>query len=363
MWMRAAGVLVALAATAHAKSFVTGPSAVDDSEPPAVLEIGPIGLPFTIETLRVAMHSGELGVTARLTMIVTTEDEPEVRVPIVLPQGAHVTGAALTIGKTQRMVATAWVPEQATAQFETEAYVSRDPILVELAQDGDIDVRAFPLGAKTPAKIEIDIELPPITALSIQSTNTIGIIEANGRRWLPGEDVVIAVPTQRSLLANEKIAARTRVSSVTSLYAGPPPAADPFARQVRRGDHMRRRVMVPVVTIGHVTPVVRETSVDARTVRQAIRLRHAQLQRCYTSVVEYSGGPQGTVMLSLLIDTAGRVAEVRTSGELADERITSCLSEVARGLEFHAGTTAVQVNYPLHFKLRDPRQPSAFPGL
>ncbi|HEY4179372.1 MAG TPA: AgmX/PglI C-terminal domain-containing protein [Kofleriaceae bacterium] len=96
---------------------------------------------------------------------------------------------------------------------------------------------------------------------------------------------------------------------------------------------------------------IRYDSLSTQEIRRVMTLYKAQLARCYTQAVEYSGGPDGTVNLHFFVDRSGAVASVETSGDLGDERVSSCLAGVMKSISFRSSDTAVQVNYPLHFHL------------
>ena len=98
-------------------------------------------------------------------------------------------------------------------------------------------------------------------------------------------------------------------------------------------------------------PVVMSCSFGGRPFRRVFKQHHAQLARCYTRVIEYQGGPEGTAVLHVTIAADGTVVEASVDGELGDTRITDCLATEAKHWKFAPDDTTVVVNYSLSFRI------------
>ncbi|HEY4057000.1 MAG TPA: AgmX/PglI C-terminal domain-containing protein [Kofleriaceae bacterium] len=340
MWTRAICLLIALGATADAKTFST--RAVQEERPaPATVQLGALGTAFAIDQLTVSVAASDVGATAHLTLHVSTTSPPEVRpgplvLDAVLPAGASVTGAAIKLGNSKRMRASAWDASQARTELARVIEHGSDPLLVEQTDDEThVAIHVFPITQQASAVIELDVELPEIDRLAIESASTIGFTEANGHRYRAGDSVIVKLPIHRRV-ASIATSAR-RVDHLTSLYAGSAPSDRP---------------LVVVCGCGlYFDPAHPHDTIDKGSVRRVMKRYKAQLARCYTQQYEFSGGPDATVNLAFSIGLEGTVESVSTSGDLSDERVTSCLTDLVKTFAFTPTDTRVDVNYPLHFHL------------
>ena len=201
---------------------------------------------------------------------------------------------------------------------------------------GDVlDLRAFPLTKAEAGRIELTIELPELSALTLDaSAKTIEIV--NGASTTTHRKVVrpitIDVPRQRELEGTPVVAARPHVDATKSFYGGfvPPP--------------------VPIITFGG-RPRFELQSMGKGEIKREIKRHIARLGRCYEKAVEYKGGPDGEAVLHFMIDTDGHIGSLSIDGTITDPQITSCLAGVVAQFEFRAGDANTLVNYPLRFRL------------
>jgi hypothetical protein len=105
----------------------------------------------------------------------------------------------------------------------------------------------------------------------------------------------------------------------------------------------------PVVVVP--APVAISCSFGAPPIRRVFKEHRAQLTRCYTRVVEYRGGADGTAVLHVTIAADGTVTATSVDGTLDDARITGCLVAEVKRWSFPADDATVVVNYPLQFRL------------
>ena len=260
-----------------------------------------------------------------------------------IPRGARVTGVALTLGKTERMVAVAMGPERARTDYQTILNRGKDPILVEWNGEAAgvdvLDVKAFPLTKTDPGRIELTIELPQLSTLAIDaSAKTIEIVNGASRvtHRKPTRPITIDVPQQRELAAVSRTTPRPHVNATTSFYVGMPLSME-----------------VPTITFGGGPPRRQGpfSSVDKQEIRKEIKRHIVRLGRCYEQVVEYKGGIEGESVLHFQIDGDGKVVSTTIDGTIEDETIISCLEGVVAQFEFRPGDGNVIVNYPLRFQL------------
>lgn len=345
MWARSLVVIAALAGTVHAEFDASPPRASEPVTQTPRLRIGHPGAKLALDKVAVTVEHDALGLTANLTLLVSTTDNAagEAVMALELPAGARVTGVALTIGKTERMVAVARGSRAALASYEDMLGRGRDPVLVQwmgTAATGDLlEVRAFPLTTTERGAIELTIELPTIAALAIDTpAPTVEIASVTRKTYRNvKEPITVELPYWRELDLGLTVA-RPHVSATTSLYAGFAPAGPE----------------VPIIFTGSARSYRQACfSPDKPMIRREIKRQMARLQHCYVRAYQYSptGGPDADAVLHFTIDRAGKVAETSVDGTIQDPAITSCLAEVVGQLVFPAGDASTQVNYPLHFRL------------
>lgn len=342
MWARSLIVIAALGGSARAEFDASPPR---DIEPVVVaprLRIGQPGPKLTVDKVTVDIEQDALALTANVTLSVSTSDNAarEATIALEVPHGARVTGVALTIGKTQRMVALATGAQRAAMNYLRVLDDGKDPVLVQWRSAnaaGDvIEVRAFPLTATMAARVELAIELPAAPALVVDTQARVVEIASITRKTYRkvAEPIVVELPPWRELDLGLTVP-RPHVNATTSFYAGFPPD-----------------LQAPLVFIGGSGPRWC-FSPDKAMIRRVIKWHMAQLQHCYDRAYQYNpnGGPDADAVLHFTIDPAGKVAETTVDGTIAEPAITSCLAEVIGGLTFPAGDAVTQVNYPLHFRL------------
>jgi len=344
MWARSLVVIAALGGTAAAEALdVSLPYVPEPAPVTHRLGIGQPGDKLALDKVAVAIRQDALGVTAEVTLSVSTQETVarEAVIALDVPRGARVTGVALTLGKTERMVAHANTAEQASVEYERWLTRGKDPVLVQWkseGKDGDLlEIRAFPLTKTDAGRIELTIELPQeLAALTVDAiAPTVEVIGEKTYRKVQ-RPIVVQVPARRELVL-PLAAARPAVTSTTSLYAGFAPSMGLPPIVVTIGSHRQHRVVAPVA---------------ANEIRKEVKRNLARLQYCYERVVQYGGEKiEGEAVLHFLVGRSGKVESVTVDGTITNERITSCLAETVAKFDFRAGDSAVVVNYPLRFCL------------
>jgi len=341
MWARSVLLLAGLAGTASAEFDQSTPLEVRPVAEPPRLRIGHPGDRLALDKISLAIQQDALGLTASVTLSVSTTESVarEAVIGLEVPHGARVTGVALTIGTTERMVALASSAESARVDYQRVREQLRDPILVEWKSTGErgdvLEVRAFPLTKGNAGRIELTIELPEITSLTLEaSAPTIEVATTTRRAYRRVKrPITIDVPGRRELELPLAVA-RPSVDPATSFYAGAAPSM----------------VMPTIVLGGHRGRHVERYSADKHEIRKEVKRHMARLARCWERAVEYRGGPEGEAMLHFAIDPAGKIASTTIDGTITDPAVTSCLAGVVAQFEFRAGDSTVVVNYPLRFK-------------
>lgn len=404
MWMRTLALIALAPALAFARTSVSrharaAEPATNTDEQATQFVIGKAGADISLDKLRVVVRGGD-ATTVRLALTLSTRsnERRQAVIPLALPDGARIVGAAVTIGSTPRVVANPLAPMDARTTYQELFTVGKDPLLVERVNpeldallpigparepQGDhmrttvwdafapvparatdrtglveYVVRAFPLTKLDTARVELTIELASYdsTRLVIAHAQRIGIVEVERpmvtedgetldpeicepaivRRVNVRAPIASTLPPMRRMpIAFANFVERAHVDTSHSLFAG---WAAPTA-------------VVPIVHIGGPVRGPLFSSVDKRTIRSVVKQHLPQLRRCYTAVTEYRGGQEGTAVMHFFISTDGTVASVNVDGELEDPRITSCLADQVRQWEFHPGDTGTMVNYPLTFRL------------
>ncbi|MFN0253780.1 MAG: AgmX/PglI C-terminal domain-containing protein [Kofleriaceae bacterium] len=333
------------------------------------------------------------------TMSTPSTDRRQAVMPLGLPEGARIVGAAVAIGNEARMVASMMSPAGAREEYQDVFRIAEDPLLVErvdpardvhaIANDAfDVGatpifptgaapslqafvpvppeatdrggyvnyvVRAFPLTERDKARVELTIELPDHTArLEIANEQRIRTLEieratASGpnvrRRHDVREPIALDLPAPLRMPVSiarvaDRVADRMSVDATHSLYAG-------FAPPIP----LRGRAAVPTVSIDMPHGPLPHCGVDKTTIRRVVKQHMAQLARCYTRVTEYRGGQEGTAVMHFFIAQDGTVSNAFVDGEIEDVRITECLVDELVRWQFTPGDSGVMVHYPLTFKL------------
>jgi hypothetical protein len=410
MWMRTLALIALAPALVFAKTSVStgardaraGVSEPDVRGTTATIVLGMAGRDIVIDKLRVVMprapgdDDGARTVRLVFTMSTASTERRQAVMPLGLPDGARIVGAAVAIGNEARMVASMLSPEAAREEYQDVFRIAKDPLLVErvdrardvhaIANDAfdegptpmfptgsapsfeafvpvppdatdragyaNYVVRAFPLTDRDKALVELVIELPDDAGrVEIANEQRIRTFEIE-RATASGPDVrrkhdVIApiamdLPAARRMpVSVANVAERMHVDMTHSLYAG-------FAPMVpMRG----RAAAVPTVSIGVPHRAPHYWSADKTTIRRVVRQHMAQLARCYTRVTEYRGGQEGTAVMHFFIELDGTVSNAFVDGEIDDARITECLVDQVVQWQFTPGHAGVMVHYPLTFKL------------
>ncbi len=341
MLARSLVVVAMLTGPAVAEFDLARPRDIETAAETPRLRIGQPGAKLALDKVAVSIEQDALALTANVTLTVSTTDNAarEATIALEVPHGARITGVALTIGKTERMIALASSVERAALDYQRVLDYGKDPVLVQWkstsAAGDQIEVRAFPLTTKERGRIELTIELPAIPALTIDTQTASALIMGKTHRQVR-EPITIELPARRELDFGLTVP-RPHVNATTSFYAGFAPSGQ----------------NLPSVTFGPAPRRYGPFSPDKAMIRRQVKRRIAQLQHCYERAYQYNplGGPDADAVLHFTIDTTGKIADTSISGTIEDPAITSCLAGVIAQLEFSAGESATQVNYPLHFRL------------
>ncbi len=335
-------------------AILSGPAAAEfDQSPPRDIEtvaqtprlrIGQPGAKLALDKVAVTIEQDALGVTAKVKLSVSTSHNTagEAVMAIEVPHGARITGVALTIGKTQRMVAAASGTESARVAYENVLMRGRDPVLAQwkaAGSNGDvIEVRAFPLTTTERGQIELTIELPTMSALTVDTiAPSVEVASVSHRTYRKvTRPITIEVP-QRRELALPLATVRPAVSETTSFYAGFAPTASEVPIVFISGPHYSKGCF----------------SADKTMIRRQLKRQSAKLQYCYERAYTFNpiGGPDADAVLHFTIDPAGKITDTSISGTIEEPAILTCLANVVAQLEFGPGDVTTQVNYPLHFRL------------
>jgi hypothetical protein len=90
---------------------------------------------------------------------------------------------------------------------------------------------------------------------------------------------------------------------------------------------------------------------DRTKIQLVIKGSQKRFQACYENALNYAPDAQGTVQVSMVISSTGRVPVVSTTqtGTLPPQ-VASCISAIARTLKFPESSEQTKVTYPFTFK-------------
>lgn len=90
---------------------------------------------------------------------------------------------------------------------------------------------------------------------------------------------------------------------------------------------------------------------DSVKIRLVINASQKRFQACYENALNYAPDAQGTVQVSMVISSTGRVPVVSTTqtGSLPPQ-VAACISAIARTLKFPESSEQTKVTYPFTFK-------------
>ena len=319
-----AASVVALATPAHADDLPT----IDSVHPPAV-RVGFPGSGTSIERIAVEVHARSV---SWVTIEVKVRRFSTGEVPIDLPAGSRIVGMAVTTPDER-----SWGAAQ-PKQEAIEAF-NREPDGALLTWKGtSAGQDHLSIVVAESARIELAVELPPLTALGIDpDTQRIdrieGTVEGHERQQWLKQRVPVALDL-RGIEAHVAVDAYPHVNQNVAVVAGAPTRTDqPFEQRFSR----------PPSWGG-----------DKLMIRRRMKLSVERFSYCYERVAQWRRRPEldGTVNMKFVISTAGKV-ETAVATSPFPAAINTCLEEVVKEWEFPQLDTVIVVNYPLSFSTPD----------
>lgn len=298
----------------------------------------------TISRVRLAVSQHASETHAKLSFVIATgRAAREVETSLEVPHDAQVVGLSLRLGDGPRVVGQALAARDAGSQYRQLLSGNRDPALLELASmRAGVDrmtLHAFPVTEKTPATVELEIVLPAVRAIAIDSSQRIDslAVEIDGlalpaARFDDARRIELPAPRPNARVTGP--VSRTAVDEAISLFVGQPPGAVP---QVQIG-------IVIGCGFGH---SVGTRTVDKKTIRTEVRRHLDQLRYCYSRQLQQQQTLAGKVALHFLIGRDGKIAEASVDGDLDSEEVKRCMRDQVVQWQFHEQDSATQVNYPL----------------
>jgi hypothetical protein len=303
--------------------------------------VGSLGDGVRIDRITATLRDHDSGTIADVVIVVgVVGSGRDLSIPLVVSRGARVTAAAMTLGKRPRDVASVTEAPTARSLYEQAGTSARSTILVTwtrvAAGSDELELRVSPVAANEPATIELAIELPPAKALEIDPGGTtirnVAVVAAKRAAWTRVKAPKRAALAPRGAAMFHTVS-RPFVSPVTALYGAEAPTTT--------------EIVIP-------SPSVATDCFGDNGIRTTIRTHLGQLRRCYTKVVEYTGGLEGEAILHFTILPSGRTSEISVGGNLGD-RITRCLADEVARWQFRVRDGVAEIHYPLRFRLAEER--------
>jgi hypothetical protein len=188
------------------------------------------------------------------------------------------------------------------------------------------------------ARIELAVELPPLTALGIDPdrqriARIEGSVEGRDRQQWRKHRSLVALDL-RGIEAHVAQDRYPHANAEVALVAGAPTrTGSPFEERSSR---------------------LPRWSGDKMMIKQRMKLSRERLTYCYERVAQWRKRPEldGQVMLQFVIGTSGKMETVVATSAFPAE-INTCLENVLKDWEFPPMDGVVQVNYPLTFSTVD----------
>ena len=322
-----AASVVALAMPARADDLPT----IDSVHPPAVRVSFP-RYSASIERIAVEVHARAV---SWVTIEVKVPRFAHGEIPIDLPAGTRIVGMAM-ITPDEQLWSAALPKQEAIEAF------GREPDGALLTWQGtSVDQDHLSIIVAESARIELAIELPPLTTLAIDPDHQRiarieGTVEGHERQQWLKQQTAVALDL-RGIEAHVADDAYPHVTKNVALVVGAPTRIDrPFEERFSR----------PPSWGG-----------DKRMIRRQMKLSIDRMTYCYERVAQWRKRPEldGTVTLQFAIGMSGKIESVVSVSAFPAE-ITSCLENVVKEWEFPPLDAVVQVNYPLTFSTVDTNQ-------
>ena len=263
-----------------------------------------------------------------------SETEP-IALPIDLPACTRVVGMTIAHEGSGPALAAARPWREALA----EVHASRDPTLLAW-QGTSAGEDHLVLRAAGPTTIELALALPVLAQLRLVSPGARIAATVDG-----GAAVSVASGASLSRPATTAAPAGDGVSAAVSLVVD------------RVTDRSGRAPVIHDV-------VMHDTwrgGATKKAILGVVELHRARLRYCYMREAQRDPRLAGTALLRFRIAPDGRVASVAVDGDLPAV-VTDCLAAEVAGWEFPPDEAAVDVNYPLTFRLAALTDTSTDPG-
>ena len=332
---------------AYADTHVTVQSSSTEVVPGAFVIGAPTELAIVDHaTLAITTTGGE--VVARLTIDLSTsvQNWRDVATSLTLPRGTRVHGMALTLGG-ERSVAEALGTGDALVNYEGRIRYKNDPALLEhVDTTSDVEklsLRVYPLSKATPATVEIEMVLPAITSLALDTK----------QRSIAKAEVVI----------DGKVSSRGELAAARTIEIPFATGTAPTRTTKAVGTHVSLFADGNVEFIGGVRPIVCTFSIgepvsriptpDKMMIRDRVGFAMPRLRQCYMREAQKRPSLAGTVQMHFTIYESGKVGEISVDGALDSDAVKACIASEVATLEFHqheSGNT--RVNYPLTFSAK-----------
>ncbi|MEO8706653.1 MAG: AgmX/PglI C-terminal domain-containing protein [Kofleriaceae bacterium] len=319
--------------------LLTGVATADRFTPPAAEVVLAPHLRFgVVERGSIANVAIDIdGNVAKVVIDVTTQDrfDTDVAIPFEFPLGTRATALAVTINGDRQVGEWANATE-ARARYREIVRRRSDPALLEwqfaTRTSERVDLHVFPVASKSPAKVELTLELPGPIAIEPGAFPLALRVEGKLRTWKRFDTAVhLALPVP---LAPSRA---TSVTARASLLAGVP--------LVMRAESRYSQ-----------TPRSEWANLPNKTgIRRAVRLSAPRLTHCYELAVQRQDALHEPIdseaVMRFRILANGAVANITVEG-MADGDATACIAkEIASWSFANPEAIPIEVNYPLHLKL------------
>lgn len=319
--------LLALGASvAHAAPALT----IDEALPPTLV-IGRVGSTIRIDRVDVHSRAGITWVTLALSPGRFHRHRDTSVIDLDAPAGTRVIGMAVTDATS---AATTWSVAQPVLAAERMFRTGPSPALVSMhGSTGGVDHFELALqDARAPASVAIAMQFVDLAEVHVEAPPHVPLF-------------IDDVPGQVLGLERLEPTEADHVDRATSLV---------LTSGV--GELVRFATRPEPTSLGQL---------DKSMIRRRIRDHRAQLTQCYLAVAQWMPSLHGSVMLHFTIDSLGEVHDAYVDGELQHPGVLGCLAREVSTWEFPSapGEGKVDINYPIEFRLREPRtSPAEYPG-
>lgn len=313
--MRALLVVCLLAGGAWAEELPT-----IDSELPPTLRIRSETWNVRLERVAIAIRSAP---EATFVSITITGRAQTIALPIDVPSGTRVVG----LGVADTVWGRAMPVDAARDRFRR----GEGAFLSYSSTSADED--HLKLVVNVPSTIELALHLPPLQRLAVETSAGVLVVDVDGERRPAGK--------RRAVLDLGDVAGTTflrapHVTESVALVATPTPPTD-FFEATGSGRFFGPRVM---------------RDLDKAMIRRRMKWFRPHLRQCFMEYAQWHPSlTHGGVIVSFRIEPIGTVEWAKATESDLPESVNACLVAQVMTWEFPATDGAVQVNYPLEFRL------------